>query len=395
MIREQCLMATNLPVKQRGNSVLLMTLLLLTICVVVSLYSATSFITKQKLAANDYNLAQAFAAAQAGLDLGTVYLQANTTAIVKDSNNDGLIDTYTSPTTTQVTQSDGSRYNITYSNPNAGNLAIIQIAAQGTSRDGSTSITLTHQVQVGGSGMLIAQPSALNILRGSNIGGSTLITNTPANPTATANNQYLTIRSGGSTSLSGSAKTTALVSDANANYSTMGSSANNLKADIIQNYSGYRSGDGEQFFQSIFGVPKATIQQAADLTITNTRSTNISASLNGVQGKVIWVNQSGGPATINGRTTIGSPTNPVILIISTNSNLNISGRVKLYGLLYVMGDWSNNGSGNSAIQGSLAVEGNYNTNGGLNIGYDATVFNQFGRNNTSFARIPGSWRDYS
>lgn len=365
----------------KGYIIFGVSMLLLAITSLVTLYATNVLYARQQLVKNDYSNAQAFAAAAAGLDYGIAFLQTNSQQIVANTSN-GYLQPYTSTQTTNVVQQDGSRFSINYTNPTQDNFTLIQVSAVGSSNDGLVTRTITQLVKLP-SGLLTLQPNPLNVLQAVNLNGNAQVTN---------NQGAISVRSGGSTSLAGSSTT--IIKNASGGTS-IGSKANNLGADIQQNYGPYQSmgGNGDKFFQSYFGKTKTQVKNMANLTITNTRGANISSSLNGVEGKIIWVNQSGGEATINGNTTIGSPTNPVILIISTNGNIQINGNVTIYGLLYVAAaNWSNNNSGSVNIIGSVAVEGNFNINGNVNINYNNTVYNKFGSGN--LAKVPGSWRDY-
>ena len=124
----------------------------------------------------------------------------------------------------------------------------------------------------------------------------------------------------------------------------------------------------------------------------NNSNTNYSSDLNGVVGQTIWIEQTGGTARINGNTTIGSATQPVILIV--NGNFKAKGNTTIYGIVYVAKNWNNGGGGNLNIIGAAVVEGNFSGKGSPNITYDPTVLNRLQETQGVFVKIPGTWRDF-
>ncbi len=369
--------------RQQGYSLLLISFILLVVCSMVILYTSNGLLVKQQIMNRTYAKAQAFAAAQAGLDFGTIYLQKYRDIIILDSNNDGYIDNYGTNATTQVVQADNTQYSITYTNITPYDYKVIQIKAIGWSADKTVTQTIGHTVYLGGETLLRTQSGAVNILRAVNLNGNANVFNYE---------QLTSVRAGGSVSLAGNSSTQGTIKNDNGNNTLIISRPNNLKADISQNDNTYQSYNGDAFFQSYFKANKATIKNQANLKISNSRGTNISAQLNGKKGQLIWVDQTGGPAQINGNTNIGSPSEPVILII--NGEVKISGNVVIYGLLYVASDWSNDGGGNVNVYGNVGVEGNFNTSGNFSINYDKRVFDYFTNGSSAGAVIPGSWRDF-
>ena len=107
---------------QQGMITLVMALMLmLIISITILLVSKTSTV-EQRISANQFGAKQAFAAAQAGLQYAVPYLVANKSTIVRDTNSDGYIDSYSDSNINNVALSDGSRYTIVYSNPQQNNL---------------------------------------------------------------------------------------------------------------------------------------------------------------------------------------------------------------------------------------------------------------------------------
>jgi hypothetical protein len=113
--------------------------------------------------------------------------------------------------------------------------------------------------------------------------------------------------------------------------------------------------------------------------------------LGGLVGKVIYITQAPGTtATINSNVVIGSPEQPVILIVDGDFKFN--GNATLYGVVYVIGDWNNTGGGNAAIYGAAIVEGDMSSTGTPELSFDTSLENL--NNLTTLVKVPGSWRDF-
>lgn len=92
---------------------------------------------------------------------------------------------------------------------------------------------------------------------------------------------------------------------------------------------------------------------------------------------------------------LGSPANPVLLVV--DGNLTVSNAGSVHGLVYLAGNRVDF-SGTTDWAGALVSAGNLvlNAAGGtdrLTFTYDAAVIDRLRRTHGSFARVPGSWRD--
>jgi hypothetical protein len=136
----------------------------------------------------------------------------------------------------------------------------------------------------------------------------------------------------------------------------------------------------EEFFQAFMGATKQDFKNDDTTQIMN------SSDLNGVKGRKIWVD---GDVDISGNQVIGTPDEPVILVI--DGTLRISGGPLFYGLLYVTGNMT--GTGGIHFFGSTIVEGNNDTKGTPRYIYDPYIL---GRLNPlgPIAGIAGTWRDW-
>ncbi|GEM49129.1 hypothetical protein [Deinococcus cellulosilyticus] len=116
-----------------------------------------------------------------------------------------------------------------------------------------------------------------------------------------------------------------------------------------------------------------------------------------VLDQVNWVGPSGSATTNSNSYSINDLCGTGILIITGNLTLNGTCNSGFTGLLYVMGDFSN--QGNSTINGAVVVEGQVYTSGTkvkgtMTINYDPNVFLQRGRHLavSRISAVTATWR---
>ena len=100
-----------------------------------------------------------------------------------------------------------------------------------------------------------------------------------------------------------------------------------------------------------------------------------------------------GDATLDGPLTLGSAERPVILVVSGTATLR--GDVTLHGVLYA-GDirWDGPTGAPAGVHGAVISESDYRGNGAPRLQRDAAVLRALQRHTGSFARVPGSWKDF-
>ena len=358
--------------KQAGAATLLITVILLVSISMIAIFAANYSIMQQKISVNGHRNQQAFEAAEAGLEYGINYFQQNSATIIA-STTAGFINPYSDSNTNNVALANGSHYTITYANPVANNYRLITVTSTGTSDDGTATRTVSQQINFG-SILHTAPTSTLVTHGGLALSGSATIVNTQTNAT---------VQSGGGTDIEGSGQTTISTG--------VGSNSSSIGSDVQQNVASISSQSTTDFFASYFGVSSSTVQSNAAYTYTDLG--NYSSVLSGKTGSLIWITQSSGDATINGSITVGSATNPVILII--NGNLNLGGSATIYGLVFVLGSATTDIIGGSHVIGGLISVGDLNVRGNTALTYDSSVLTNIQNNiSTYYAKIPGSWRDF-
>ncbi|MDM4765106.1 PilX N-terminal domain-containing pilus assembly protein [Pelomonas sp. SE-A7] len=152
----------------------------------------------------------------------------------------------------------------------------------------------------------------------------------------------------------------------------------------------------EVFFASFFGMnsdhyrdqPKmrtVAVANCASGDCAGQLSTMITAG-----AQMFWLDR---PATLATNLSLGSASNPVIIVV--NGDLTITGPLRVYGLLYVRGNlsWSNDSGLPAFVSGSVAVEGNVTISGSANMAYDANAMQILNNQRGSLVRVAGSWWD--
>ena len=155
------------------------------------------------------------------------------------------------------------------------------------------------------------------------------------------------------------------------------SSKGNLKADVMPNTTTITS---TNLFGYFFNQSKTTVRLGSN------QSYNAS-NINGASGITIWVT---GNLILNGTTTVGTTTHPVILIV--NGRLTMNDSAKIYGFVYSTNDIILNKS--NLIIGAAAGERNITLNFTSSIQYDQSILNEVQVINnyliTSFIQTPAA-----
>jgi Tfp pilus assembly protein PilX len=379
--------------QQRGVITLVISLVVLMLSTFVVFNVSKAILMEQKISNNDMRAKQAFEAAEAGMNVAIEYLDTNpdrdgTPGIdpVFDLNPvDGIGDNATATI-------GRASVTVTTSVCAAGAATGICITSTGRSDDRTATQTVT-QILMTINPLPNAPQNPVTVRGGIIIGGAAVVENPEG---------FSTIWSGSDVDVGGNQTTTTLVPDVNATTGPNAypgcmdvpltcatiSSSNKLVVgvDVIENDSSLSSLSDPQFFQNFFGM--APLAYQSSMVTINATTADAEASITNALSEVIWVQ---GNADVNGNITMGSLTQPSILIIT--GNLSVNGNVTFNGIVYVMGNITV-GSGNTTIIGAAVVAGQANGGGGLLIRYSSDVLG-----NTSLAGSStggaGSWRDFN
>ena len=155
--------------------------------------------------------------------------------------------------------------------------------------------------------------------------------------------------------------------------------------------------DGDRMFVSLFGMDRTTYRTqpaAVQVTCSADCGTDIGIAVARNPGRVIWVQ---GPATISSAQVWGTASQPVMLVVQ--GDLTMSANVQLFGVLYLHdGAGSNTWTttvGTTLIQGAVVAEGSLSLDGTPTIVFNPAVLRTINLTQGSMVRIPGSWRDFA
>lgn len=346
---------------QRGAITLFIGAGLMIASSLLTLTSVKSSLMQERMSQNIVRSEQAFATAEAGLEHGIIYFYQNRKAIF-----DYLANNSTSQTQ-QISLANGSLYHISYSQPDANDPFLIKVTVAGTSSDGSSQKTISNLIKY--DAVLARMPSnPLSVKEEVNMGGNSVILNS---------HSPISIWSGGKVKITGTAYTE--------NNAGIQSQRNQNNIDVIENDPALANATTDEFFYNFFGTDKNSIMQIANTVLT----TQDISSLDGKTNEIIWIEKPGETVHISS-VTIGSPTEPVILVI--NANARINGQATIYGYVHVTG-YLDKMNGGANIYGTLSVEDRFIPNGGVNIEYRPTILSKVQKGFGSIGSIAGSWSD--
>lgn len=349
---------------QRGVITLTITSAVLISASLMTMYSSKSTRMEHQIYNNDYTAKQAFEAAEAGLEYGLKYLEQNKDTILVDGDNDGTIDA--TNTKLSNSQQNNSIYSIAFSNPVANDTTLIKVTVSGASGDGKSSKQITQLVKYYPALDNMRMPQVAFTGKGS--------VDLQGNPTIKNTEQSVALWSGSGVTMNGSAVVT----------TEGGPKGKKSITGLVENDVNLKNSSEDDLFTNYFGNNKSYVKKNAANFFMFTSDTNV---LDGLENKFVWFD---GDLSIDGNTTIGTNTKPVILVV--NGNLNMTGTTKIEGFVFVTGDFFT-GIGTSELNGALVVKGNSTLQGTSKINYSSDVLNRLGQEQGLFAKVPGSWKD--
>jgi hypothetical protein len=153
-----------------------------------------------------------------------------------------------------------------------------------------------------------------------------------------------------------------------------------------------------KLFLGVFGMPVATYgYQPAAYRLANCAAAactpvSLANAIANNPGRIVFVD---GDLMVDAiGLTLGSPTQPVLLIV--NGQLNLTGAgVTINGMVYANRfNWASTAT-NSLITGAVIVNGDFSADANANIVYNSAMLNLINMSYGSLVRIPGSWTNWS
>ena len=358
---------------QRGAVTIIVTIVLLLAMTSLALFANKSVNLEQKTGANYYRYTQAFDVAEAGFDRAVARLQIPSLRALHIVPATGLINSANA--TVQVTLGEQA-FRAVLSNPVPANPNLIQIISHGyadncTTFDDACPMRSRVTQQILFRPMSPASIDAPLITKGNvNVGGNATIANTDA---ATG----FTIRAAGTVAIGGSSN---LVTP----LGPLPDGA--MDASVTASDAGLAALTNDQFIEAIFGDSKVMLRMVSEqFTCTGT---DCNAKLDGIAGRALWVD---GDVYLNANTVLGSATDPVILFV--NGDFQLNGDAVVYGLVYAINSGAHSVSGNPTLHGALITENGFTVTGNATLNFDAGVMAVLSRFGT-YAKVPGTWTDF-
>jgi hypothetical protein len=155
------------------------------------------------------------------------------------------------------------------------------------------------------------------------------------------------------------------------------------------------STDAEQLFATLFGLAKPLWREqaaVAHVACDGECGPALSRALgHGTARRMVWI--SGSPQ-FSAPLTIGTPERPVI--VASSGTMRLVGPVQVHGVLHAAAlEWADDGSGGTPLlRGAAVSEGDFRGDAPANLFRDAAVLERLKAGAGSFARVPGSWKDF-
>lgn len=165
-------------------------------------------------------------------------------------------------------------------------------------------------------------------------------------------------------------------------------------ASVLTHDAALASIDPDRLFAAHFGVDKATWKShaaAQPVACPDACGREVAAAIDRATGnRMVWV---AGGARLEGPLTLGSPDRPVLLVV--DGSVTLTGDVTLHGLLYAADvRWDDAAHPQARVHGAVISESAYRGNGAPDLRFDAAALRSLQRQTGSYARVPGSWKDF-
>jgi Tfp pilus assembly protein PilX len=413
---------------QTGAVTLTVTVVILLITTLMVFFATRVGIMDQRMAGNEARYKEAFATAEAGLDLATQrfvnQFQNNYTGSGSWTN------IITNSTIAGGTETDGTTaesgepsFEVTVNNTGAslGGMTVFEFVSTGLGADGTGTATARRQVTMkkilGGSSPdvpVIVSGSVgtggdFNIVANPNGGGSgvpvsiwTGITNADVEMGGSSATCHLEFFDGSNPQCSNPSGNTELISEGDG---TTLSSYNTAYPDVLPNDPGFP----DDLFQFLFGVERADWATVKAMAASYNHVVSNCDGLNSASGQTMRLWWITGDCIMGPSQEIGSHDDPVILVMDDHLLEMKGNNGRIYGIVYIFNNPDDpyadsdspatDFSGSSVIYGSLISEaGGEDMDGSYSIVYDPQLISNVTSDNDSanftIAYIPGSWRDF-
>ncbi|WP_169303137.1 PilX N-terminal domain-containing pilus assembly protein [Thalassotalea mangrovi] len=391
-------------------AVLTISIILLVLVTLVSLYLSRTILFEQKMVNNDFQSKTTFESAEAGLAIALEYL-----ANGLDRDNDGVIDPVFDSDNDGLGDSNSgvvgqANVLVTVAEVTAGDITSLTVVSQAASLDDASVKTVTTTMQ--SLDPLPNHPDNPLTTRGSlDVNGSATVHNPEG---------HSTIWSGGDIDIGSNNSTATFIADpTDPNYpgcmdiprgcnEIQTSNKEVVGLDILEHDSDLINLTPEGIFENFFGMSPTAYKEIMASVVVDPASPGDSvgcaantydACVGGSTNEVVWyqgdLEIDGG--TVGCRSAVSGsnvcPNNdeaPTILII--DGDVTFKGNPHFYGVVFIMGDAS--ASGNSTFHGAVITGGSLSTtSGSLDIHFNTGLLKKT-RENGPRTVASGSWHDF-
>jgi hypothetical protein len=164
---------------------------------------------------------------------------------------------------------------------------------------------------------------------------------------------------------------------------------------VVDRDDALQSTPADQLFATLFGLAKPLWREqgaVAHLACDGECGPALMQALgHGTARRMVWI--VGNPQ-FSAPLVIGTPERPVI--VASSGTLRLVGDVQVHGIVYAAAfEWADGGSGGTPLlRGAAVSEGSYQGSAAADLFRDAAVLDRLKTGTGSFARVPGSWKDF-
>ena len=162
------------------------------------------------------------------------------------------------------------------------------------------------------------------------------------------------------------------------------------EASVVDNDASLQALDAPQLFVSCFGIGRALWRQQPGVKVLRCEGDCTSAVLSSIDAghRMLWLD---GEAQVSGAVAIGHRQRPVAIVASTS--LRLVGPVDVHGLVYA-GSLAWTGAAGGKLHGAAISESGFTAEAAADLIHDTPVLTSLKTGAGSFARVPGSWKDF-
>jgi hypothetical protein len=141
-------------------------------------------------------------------------------------------------------------------------------------------------------------------------------------------------------------------------------------------------------FASVFRMDKATWRAQPAVRIVDCKSACDQSLAQAPYASLMWLD---GGLKLDTPIVLGTPERPVLLVV--DGPVDIHANATVHGVIYTTSPtWTD--TAGASVNGAVLVEGDLQATGATQINHNAALLKALHDRTGSYARVPGSWRDF-